>query len=173
MTRRHPGPWIAITLLATAAASGCSTSGAVPRPFPTPRARSGSGAAPLGHATVAATALLRTALALQGAPYRNGGADPGGFDCSGFVQYVFSQHGVALPRNVTAQAGAGGTAGALRAGDLVFFAIDRSAISHVGIALGADRFVHAPSSRGVVRVELLSSPYWSTRYRAARRVLGG
>ncbi len=110
-------------------------------------------------------------MALQGAPYRIGGGDPSGFDCSGFVHYVFWQHGVALPRTVTALAGAGEQAEVLEPGDLVFFAIDHASISHVGIALGSGRFVHAPSSRGVVRIESLTAPYWATRYRTARRVI--
>jgi cell wall-associated NlpC family hydrolase len=114
-----------------------------------------------------------TALALRGAPYRDGGSDPSGFDCSGFVRYVFSQHGVSVPRTVTDQFRAGHqVAGAqLEPGDLVFFATVAPGASHVGIAIGGDEFVHAPSGRGEVRVERMSAPYWSTRFVGARRVL--
>jgi cell wall-associated NlpC family hydrolase len=123
------------------------------------------------RASGAATVAL--ARSLIGAPYLNGGADPAGFDCSGFVQYVFGQLGVALPRSVREQASAGERVERrnLRDGDVVFFAIDGRTISHVGIVVGPDRFVHAPSSRGLVREESLSVAYWQTRFAAARRVL--
>ena len=115
-----------------------------------------------------------TALSLRGAPYRNGGSDPSGFDCSGFVQYVFGQNGVSVPRTVTDQFRAGRSIDAaqqLEPGDLVFFTTVSSGASHVGIAIGGDEFVHAPSGTGEVRVERLSRPYWSTRFVGARRVL--
>jgi cell wall-associated NlpC family hydrolase len=114
-----------------------------------------------------------TALNLRGAPYRNGGSDPSGFDCSGFVQYVFGQNGVPVPRTVTEQYRAGRQVDTPRmeAGDLVFFTTVSAGASHVGIAIGGDEFVHAPSGTGEVRVERLSAPYWSTRFVGARRVL--
>lgn len=120
----------------------------------------------------AGEALAGLALSLQGAPYANGGADPGGFDCSGFVQYVFARANVAVPRSVREQFEAGvGVDGAPQPGDLVFFAIDGDHVSHVGIATGPDTFVHAPSSRGVVREDRLSASYWSRRYAGARRIV--
>jgi peptidoglycan DL-endopeptidase CwlO len=113
-----------------------------------------------------------TALGLRGAPYRNGGADPRGFDCSGFVTYVFGQNGVPLPRTVGDLFRAGREVnGAIEPGDLVFFTTVAPGASHVGIAIGGDEFVHAPSSTGEVRVERLSASYWSTRFVGARRVL--
>jgi cell wall-associated NlpC family hydrolase len=115
-----------------------------------------------------------TALSLRGAPYRDGGADPGGFDCSGFVRYVFRQNGVQVPRTVGEQwrAGQGVPAGtALAPGDLLFFSTVNPGASHVGIAIGGDEFVHAPSGAGQVRVERISAPYWATRFVGARRVL--
>jgi cell wall-associated NlpC family hydrolase len=117
-------------------------------------------------------ALVGTALALRGAPYRNGGTDPNGFDCSGFTQYVFAQHGVALPREVRDQFEQGKSikTGDLEAGDLLFFTTVAPGPTHVGISIGGDQFVHAPSSTGVVRVERLSTSYWSTRYLGARRI---
>jgi cell wall-associated NlpC family hydrolase len=117
--------------------------------------------------------VTRTALDLRGTPYRNGGADPSGFDCSGFVQYVFAQHGIFMPRKVSDQVKAGKdvTPAQLEAGDLVFFTTVAPGASHVGIALGGDEFVHAPSSTGQVRVERMSAAYWASRFVGARRVL--
>lgn len=116
--------------------------------------------------------VVATALSLAGAPYQPGGSSPAGFDCSGFVVYVFGAHGVRLPRTVAGLFLAAGPVRADRvaAGDLVFFDTSGGGASHVGIALGDGRFVHAPSSRGVVRVESLASEYWAARYVGARRV---
>jgi cell wall-associated NlpC family hydrolase len=117
--------------------------------------------------------MVGTARDLVGAPYRSGGADPSeGFDCSGFVQFVVASAGGRVPRSVREQwqAGVPVDAAAVQAGDLVFFAIDGDEVSHVGMALGGDEFVHAPSSRGAVRVERLSTPYWARRYAGARRI---
>jgi cell wall-associated NlpC family hydrolase len=169
-----------LLVLVALAAAGCSSSGAVPRPFPVPggtpprtatdSARAVEGAA--GSASVDTYALTGTALALRGVPYRNGGTDPGGFDCSGFTQYVFAHHGIALPREVKEQFAAGRAVqiDQIAAGDLMFFTTVAPGASHVGIALGGDEFVHAPSSTGVVRVERLSSPYWAQRFIGARRM---
>lgn len=116
--------------------------------------------------------LAGTALAFRGTPYRNGGSDPQGFDCSGFTQYVFSQYGVPLPREVREQYRVGKEIRTedLAPGDILFFTTTAPGPSHVAIAIGGDQFVHAPSSTGVVRVEHLSSSYWSPRYLGARRV---
>ena len=117
-------------------------------------------------------ALSGTALSLRGAPYRLGGEDPSGFDCSGFVQYVYEQHGVAMPREVRQQFRVGKSVdrARLEPGDLVFFSTVAPGASHVGIIIGGDQFVHAPSERGVVRVETLSSQYWASRFVGAKRV---
>lgn len=117
-------------------------------------------------------ALSSTAMSLRGAPYRNGGIDPKGFDCSGFVQYVFGKNGVAVPREVREQfrMGKGVHRDRLEPGDLVFFTTVSPGASHVGIAIGGDQFVHAPSERGVVRVEQLSAQYWSARFIGAKRI---
>jgi cell wall-associated NlpC family hydrolase len=157
-------------LLIALSTAACASTGATPQPFPTPGRAAPPVAAGADRGDLDAYALTGTALALRGVPYRNGGADLSGFDCSGFVWYVYAQHGFALPRTVPEQFRAGHpAAGPLRAGDLVFFSTVAAGPSHVGIALGADAFVHAPSSTGVVRVERLSSPYWSSRYLGARR----
>jgi peptidoglycan DL-endopeptidase CwlO len=117
-------------------------------------------------------ALVGTALSLRGTPYVNGGADPRGFDCSGFTQYVFSQYGLSLPRAVREQFWVGRSieAADLAPGDILFFSTTEPGPSHVAIAVGGDQFVHAPSSTGVVRVEHLSSSYWAPRYLGARRI---
>ena len=125
-----------------------------------------------GPGAVDGYALVGTALGLRGAPYRNGGTDPNGFDCSGFIQYVFSQYGLSLPREVREQYRVGKSVKAedLAPGDILFFTTTAPGPSHVAIAIGGDQFVHAPSSTGVVRVEHLGSSYWSPRYLGARRV---
>jgi cell wall-associated NlpC family hydrolase len=154
-------------------AAGCASTGSIPRPFPSP----GPVDAPPGAAVTPAAdrdayALIGTALELRGVPYRNGGANPDGFDCSGFTQYVFGRHGVGLPRSVREQFDMGREVrpNDLREGDLLFFAIDGSDATHVAIAVGGDSFVHAPSSRGVVRVERLGARYWAERFVGARRI---
>jgi cell wall-associated NlpC family hydrolase len=168
-----------IAVLLASLAAGCATTGATPRPFPTPGTPAPS-ASELPRPEVVARdayAISGTALTLRGIPYRNGGSDPSGFDCSGFVWYVFGQHGIQLPRTVTEQAQAGNLVepSTLRAGDLVFFdtsghAFGRRHATHVGISIGGEEFVHAPSTRGEVRVERLGSTYWSPRFLEARRV---
>ena len=185
MSRLRPD----VIVIALAALSGaCASTGATPRPFPTPSPRpSGAGPAapgptvpnPIprapapGPASGAGYEITGTALGLRGTPYRNGGSDPSGFDCSGFVQYVFAQYGVKMPRTVRDQFHEGRKVdpSQLEAGDLVFFTTVAPGASHVGIALGGDEFVHAPSSTGEVRVEHISAAYWSTRFVGARRVL--
>jgi cell wall-associated NlpC family hydrolase len=108
---------------------------------------------------------------MRGVPYRNGGADPSGFDCSGLVWYAFEQHGIQVPRTVAEQFDGGEKVKAnhLEPGDLVFFETTGHKASHVGVFVGEGEFVHAPSARGEVRVERLASPYWSRRYVGARR----
>jgi cell wall-associated NlpC family hydrolase len=117
-------------------------------------------------------AIAGSALSFRGVPYRNGGTDPSGFDCSGLVQYVFGQYGVALPREVREiyREGESIKRDRLEPGDLVFFSTVSRGASHVGIALGGDQFVHAPSNSGAVRVENLSDEYWARRFVGARRL---
>jgi cell wall-associated NlpC family hydrolase len=166
------------------ATAGCAATGATPRPFPTPTSPTAGSHAPGGARTPPTPSgaargpgtgygVAGTALSLRGAPYRNGGSDPAGFDCSGFVKYVFEQNGIAVPRTVTGQFHAGRQIAGpqLEPGDLVFFATVSPGASHVGIAIGGDEFVHAPSGAGEVRVERMSASYWATRFVGARRVL--
>lgn len=114
------------------------------------------------------------ALSLSGTPYQYGGDSPdSGFDCSGFVRYVFRRSlGIELPRSTREinRLGQSVDLAQLRPGDLVFYDTLRSMFSHVGIYLGDDRFVHSPSSGGSVRVEHMQDNYWRRRYNGARRV---
>jgi cell wall-associated NlpC family hydrolase len=116
------------------------------------------------------------ALSLVGIGYRLGGDSPDrGLDCSGLIRYVFQQvTGVTLPRTAQelSRIGAKVRADDLAPGDLVFFNTRRLAFSHVGIYLGNDRFIHAPSRGGEVGVATLSSNYWQKRYNGARRLVG-
>jgi cell wall-associated NlpC family hydrolase len=161
-------------------ATACASTGTSPKPFPLPgdapsRAAAGAAGGPITSVPVAAGAapIVDTALQLRGTPYRDGGSTPQGFDCSGFTQWVFAQHGLRLPREVRDQFTVGQSIDSrtLQPGDLLFFATTGSGASHVAIALGGDRFVHAPSSNGVVRVEQLTLPYWSRRFLGVRRIL--
>src|SRR5215831_9599054 len=172
-----PGTKLLAALVALAAlTSACASSGANrPRPFPTPSAPEPAPVTPVAPPRAALPqdqALVATALSFRGTPYRIGGSDPTGFDCSGFTQWVFAQYGIALPREVEQQFKIGEKIKQddLRPGDLVFFQTESRGASHVGIFVADDQFVHAPSSRGVVRVEYVNSTYWGRRFVGARRV---
>lgn len=120
--------------------------------------------------------VLMRAIGLVGTPYRYGGNTPsGGFDCSGLVGYVFRDAiGLALPRTANEIARAPGTAltrQQLAAGDLVLFG-SAGRVDHIGIYVGDQRFVHAPSSGGTVRLDPLDGHYWRQRFVAGRRLDG-
>ena len=130
--------------------------------------------------TTSAFAVLTTGNGYLGTRYTYGGSSPKtGFDCSGFVQYVYSRNGVTLPRTSRQQATAGQSLAAkldgLRAGDLLFFSQSGDAVDHVAIYAGNDRILHSTSSGGGVRYDDLGSPrgkWFRDRLVAARRVLG-
>ena len=171
----------ALLVLIALVAAACATTGGTPRPRPFPGAPVPPSSVPpppvgppvvVPPAPVAPTAIVSTAMMYRGIPYRNGGSDPSGFDCSGFVQWVFAQNGVRLPREVREQYDAGRKIDLrdVKPGDLLFFETVSRGASHVGLAIGGDQFVHAPSSQGVVRVERFTSNYWAMRFVGARRV---
>ena len=112
------------------------------------------------------------AISLVGTPYRHGGNTPeAGFDCSGLIGHVYKTRGaVAMPRTVARLQDAGQSVSpdSIRSGDLVIFG-QRGEATHAGIYVGGNRFVHAPSTGGEVRLESLSSKYWSAQQVAFRR----
>lgn len=129
--------------------------------------------APRGLAN--ANDILFRAIGLVGTPYHWGGNTPeSGFDCSGLVVYVFRTiAGINLPRTTGDMYTldlAEVDRGRLQGGDLVFFNTAGRDVSHVGIYVGQDRFVHAPNEGGTVRLDYLSNVYWSAHYRGAKRV---
>jgi len=118
-----------------------------------------------------ASNLTKNAMKFLGVRYSFGGTSAYGFDCSGYVQHVFGSMGLHLPRTADAQYYAGKSfAGQPKAGDLVFFHTYEPGVSHVGISLGGDRFVHASSSHGVM-ISTLHDSYWGARYLGAKRVV--
>lgn len=154
-------------------AGACASGGGVPRPFPSPDGHPVPPVAPAAPGAVAdGYSISGTALSLRGVPYRNGGADPSGFDCSGLVHYVFAQHGVSIPREARRQFQVGQQVAptSLEPGDLVFFTTVAPGASHVGIVVGGDQFVHAPSDNGVVRVDRLTAQDRSRRFVGAKRI---
>lgn len=135
-----------------------------------------SAAATAGKVWTGAQDVAMYALGLIGVNYKFGGNTPDtGFDCSGLVRYVFQEvTGVTLPRTAREMSTLGAKIGAgdLEPGDLVFFNTRRFAFSHVGIYLGDNRFVHAPSKGSDVMVSQLSQSYWQKNFNGARRLVG-
>lgn len=122
--------------------------------------------------TVMARRIVQSSMQYMGVPYVFGGTSPSGFDCSGYVRYVFAQAGIHLPRMADEQYYSTTPISTtnLRAGDLVFFSTYTYGPSHVGIYLGDNNFIHASSSYGVT-ISSLSGSYWTATYIGARRVL--
>jgi cell wall-associated NlpC family hydrolase len=118
--------------------------------------------------------VILHALSLTGIQYKYGGKSPEtGFDCSGFVRYVFNQATkITLPPTARAISQMGTTVKKeeLQPGDLVFFNTLKSAFSHVGIYMGNNKFIHSPSSGGKVRVENMDNSYWKKRFNGAQRI---
>jgi len=132
--------------------------------------------APISDPSAGLEEISIQAMSLVGTPYRYGGNTPdSGFDCSGLVRYVVARAAsVNLPRTTEAM-GSRGVAlerSEVASGDLVFFNTGGRPNSHVGIYVGQNRFVHAPSTGGTVRLEDMTKSYWASRYNGARRISG-
>ncbi|MGO4890242.1 peptidoglycan-binding protein [Anaerobacillus sp. MEB173] len=113
--------------------------------------------------------MIADAAEYVGVPYIWGGTTPAGFDCSGFLMYVFNKQDVKLPRTVAEMWNKGSDASELRVGDLVFFETYTTGPSHAGIYIGNNNFIHSGSSTGVT-VSNLHTKYWSDRYLGAKRM---
>ena len=154
-----PKPALALWLVALAVLqSGCGTGRRLEAP---PQA-------------IDPVALIQTARGLLGFRYYPGGSTPmAGFDCSGYTQWVFWQHGLMLPRQSYDQYQMGEKIKGqkLHAGDLVFFEIEKKGASHVGIYVDKGWFIHSSSTGGLVREDYLGDNYWQKHYLGARRVL--
>jgi cell wall-associated NlpC family hydrolase len=145
----------------------------------TPRAPRRTTARNRVAASSSAARVLATAKQLLGTRYRYGGDTPSeGFDCSGFVQYVYARHGVELPRTSKLQASVGTSlpldAGSLKPGDLLLFASTGTGVNHVAIYAGDNRMLHSSAGAGGVVYDDLSSPrgkWYMKRHVASRRVL--
>lgn len=126
-----------------------------------------------GVATKAGDVVV-SALNMIGVRYRWGGNTPdSGLDCSGFVRYVFRDTlGLTLPRRAEEMSRVGERVKVsdLKPGDLVFFNTVRRTISHVGIYIGDNKFVHSPSTGSQIRVDELEGGYWEKRFTSARRI---
>ncbi|MCU0949722.1 MAG: C40 family peptidase [Burkholderiaceae bacterium] len=164
---------ISVAMGVAAAVSAARPVGAQPRLQSTVESPASVSRAPWSVVEAGAD-LAMQALTHLGVPFRFGGQDPQrGFDCSGLVRHVAQVAlGIDLPRTAEAMARIGQTVAreALQAGDLVFFNTRGRRYSHVGIYIGEGRFVHAPTRRGLVRVEAVDGRYWQTRFNGARRL---
>jgi cell wall-associated NlpC family hydrolase len=116
--------------------------------------------------------MIDTATSMIGQPYRFGGAAPGGFDCSGLVEYSAASGGIHVPRTAAEQFRIGSPVkrGELQGGDLIFMHLANKEL-HVAIALDGQLFVHAPSSGGHVRIDSLIAPPYAKGFIGARRVV--
>ena len=116
--------------------------------------------------------IISTAKKYIGTPYVFGGTTPDGFDCSGFIQYIFKKVGYNVPRLADEQYQLGHSAkvSQLDEGDLVFFETYMEGPSHVGIYVGNGEFLHVSSSRGV-KIDSLDNEYWSPRFIGARKII--
>jgi len=121
-----------------------------------------------------ASELVMQAMGLLGVPYRSGGtSEEKGFDCSGFVRYMYEKSvGLVLPRRAEEQAKVTEeiSRSELKPGDLVFFNTLKRTFSHVGIYVGDGKFIHAPRPGKAVRVDDMREAYWQQRFNGARRV---
>ncbi|MBX0316847.1 C40 family peptidase [Planococcus glaciei] len=122
--------------------------------------------------TATSTKLVSDAKSYIGTPYKWGGVTPTGFDCSGYILYVFNKSGIQLPRTTREQykEGTAVSKSNLKAGDLVFFNTTGSGVSHAGIYIGNNNFIHTSSSKGVMISSINDPYYWGSKYVGAKRV---
>jgi len=113
--------------------------------------------------------VVGIAMQYLGIPYVYGGSSPSGFDCSGFVMYVYGQMGVSLPHYTVAQYSMGVPVSRadLQPGDLVFF----DGLNHVGLYIGGGQFIHAPHTGDVVKISSMGDSWYASTYMGARRIL--
>jgi cell wall-associated NlpC family hydrolase len=175
LNSNHPAELGIALLLVSGCASTGGRIGSVVEPSPVDRATT----APLDTGAADAEAMApglmiaAKARAMLGVPYRYGGADPAsGFDCSGLVYYTYAIAGIDAPRTSQGQFRAARkiSINDAEAGDLIFFQ-DQQKLSHVGIYLGEDLFVHAPSSGKTVSIASLNAPYYQRQLVAVGRLL--
>jgi cell wall-associated NlpC family hydrolase len=172
--RRFNPACAALLSIALGACASMSTGTRHPA-IPPPRAPADapSASTPPAAPRPAAAIMVDNALSMLGQPYRYGGAEPGGFDCSGLVAYAAGGAGIRVPRTAIEQLRAGMPVARsdVRPGDLVFMHLSRKEL-HVGIAIGGERFVHAPAAGGRVRIDSLAAPPYAGGFTAARRFSG-
>lgn len=170
-----PSPTVAPTATPRPLVTTTAPAGSTPAATPSRQATSTVSPTPAGApASVAnrGNAVVAEALRYLGAPYLYGGATPAGWDCSGFIFYVYKQFGVTLPRSTQAQYAVGQALrpDEIKAGDIVYFANTAGpGITHNGIALGDGRFVHARDVGFGTVISSLADSYWSAHYAGARR----
>jgi cell wall-associated NlpC family hydrolase len=132
-------------------------------------------AAPVQPVSDVRQRLAKTAQSYLGAPLKRGGASPEeGFDCTGYVFYVYQEAaGITLPRKShdQVQMGAAISPISLQPGDLIYFKVEGIRSLHVGLYLGEGRFIHAPSTNGTVEIDSLGTKHWRLRFLGARRIL--
>ncbi|MFC0523387.1 LysM peptidoglycan-binding domain-containing protein [Pontibacillus salicampi] len=117
--------------------------------------------------TSSTSGLISEAKQHIGTPYKWAGTSPSGFDCSGYIHYVFKQEGISVPRTTSSLWSAGQRVSSPSVGDIVFFETYKSGPSHAGIYVGNNKFIHAGYSRGV-EVSSMDNSYWSPRYLGAK-----
>jgi murein DD-endopeptidase len=126
-----------------------------------------------GYSASAGDKAADAALTMIGRPYKFKGDTPGGFDCSGLVRYSYLTAGMDVPHSTGALKNNTQSVGLrnARKGDLLFFVQEGKKYSHVGVYVGNDQFVHAPSTGGFVRKDSIADPYWKQHYLDTRRFL--
>lgn len=176
-SKTDPQPEQTVTPASESSTVKAASSSIAARPSSTtPQVSRGSSSTPTKSVSSSSTsktsAIITTAKKYIGVKYVWGGTTPSGFDCSGYTQYVFAQHGISLPRVSRDQYSRGTSVSFenLKSGDLVFFSLDGDkVIDHVGIFIGNGEFINASSSKGVTIYPMGS--YWKSKYIGAKRVL--